>query len=332
MALINMQKNRKNHLKQWILPVAGLKGMGFKMPFWFLFVFLCSCGGSKPLSGGDTQGANPAEDTRASVGQVGICNRTDTVVQSLLLAVRKTECASVTDEDISSLKSLKISFDDQLLALEKKWKSEDNEIEKKKLKEDLEQFRSSAPRLTELKEGDFEGLTSLTNLDLSDNFLEDLPSGVFSPLSELEVLDLSGNQIVGPLNSASFTGLSKVKQLDLSGNRKLGGLSSRHAPDGLMLSVGVFTHLSSLQNLDLSDCMLHHGHKYRKDDLPSGVFKGLGRLNKLNLANNELERIHKSLFEDLKSVKTVDMKGNRFDSSEQRRITRDELPNSVVYF
>lgn len=306
--------------------------MWFKISCWFLLVFLCSCGGSKSSSVGGVQDTNPSEDTRASVGQSGICDRTETVIQSLLVATKKEECASVTDEDLSSLKSLKISFDDQLSTLEKKWESEDRQREKKKLREELEEFRTSAPRLRDLKEDDFKGLTSLTNLDLSDNFLEELPTGVFSPLSELEVLDLSGNQIIGPLNSASFSGLSKVKRLDLSSNKKLGGITSQNAPDGLMLNVGVFTHLTSLQDLNLSDCRLHHGHKYRKDDLPSGVFKGLNRLNKLNLSNNALERVHKDLFRDLKSVKTVDMKDNRFDSSERRRITRDELPNSVVYF
>lgn len=68
-----------------------------------------------------------------------------------------------------------------------------------------------------LSQGDFETLSNLKMLDLSQNKLTELPDGVFGPLSSLHNLDLSANQIVH-ISQNSFAGLEHLERLYLFSN------------------------------------------------------------------------------------------------------------------
>lgn len=58
---------------------------------------------------------------------------------------------------------------------------------------------------------------NLKELDLSNNHIAELPSGVFSDLKNLEILSLRENKLQ-TIRSETFTGLKKLKKLDLQKN------------------------------------------------------------------------------------------------------------------
>ena len=68
-----------------------------------------------------------------------------------------------------------------------------------------------------LKSGDFAGLTGLTNLNLDSNQLTTLPADIFSGLSALTTLTLNNNQL-STLPTGVFSGLTSLTTLNLSGN------------------------------------------------------------------------------------------------------------------
>ena len=106
--------------------------------------------------------------------------------------------------------------------------------------------------LTGLKDGDFNGLTSLTKLEIERNqSLGSLPSGIFDELTSLTELSLFGNDL-SSLPSGVFDNNTALETLWLPGN----GLWS--------LPSGVFDELTALKNL--------HLHQNRLTSLPSGIF------------------------------------------------------------
>ena len=71
--------------------------------------------------------------------------------------------------------------------------------------------------ITNIKPGDFAGLTKVTRLDLSFNSLTSLPDGVFEGLTALEELELANNQLRN-IEAGAFEGLQKLKKLRLLKN------------------------------------------------------------------------------------------------------------------
>lgn len=69
-----------------------------------------------------------------------------------------------------------------------------------------------------LSQDDFEGLGQLELLDLSQNELAEFPDGVFGMLSKLKNLDLSSNHIT-QIHKDSFSGLVQLERLYLHRNR-----------------------------------------------------------------------------------------------------------------
>ncbi|XP_070683921.1 vasorin-like [Pempheris klunzingeri] len=69
-----------------------------------------------------------------------------------------------------------------------------------------------------LSQDDFKGLGELEMLDLSQNELAEIPDGVFEMLSKLKNLDLSSNYITH-ISKDSFSGLVQLERLYLHANR-----------------------------------------------------------------------------------------------------------------
>ena len=138
--------------------------------------------------------------------------------------------------------------------------------------------------ITGLQAGDFQGLSSLKELDLLSNDLTRLPVGIFSGLSSLEELDLSSNDLTG-LPAGIFSGLSSLKELDLHGN------------DLTALQAGDFQGLPNLEELSLSFNDL--------TGLPGGDFQGLSSLKGLDLSSNDLAELPVGLFEGLQSLREL---------------------------
>ena len=163
--------------------------------------------------------------------------------------------------------------------------------------------------ITELKEGDFDGLTNLTTLNLGGNGLRSLippiiegiyltpifrkPSEIFDELTNLTTLDLSGNKL-SSLPSGVFDELTNLTGLNLANN----DLSS--------LSEDIFDELTNLTGLNLANNDL--------SSLPAGVFEELTNLTLLNLASNDLSSLPEDIFAELTNLIEVNLSENQLRS------------------
>ena len=127
----------------------------------------------------------------------------------------------------------------------------------------------------------FYGTYNLTTLDLSNNFIYELPDGLFNGVSSLKNLSLSYNLLQEIPKAIS---LSCLKKLYLSHNkiqdiRKLSNFTglqtlSLRGNNITHLNDGVFTNLTNLMELDLAENNIHY---FQPDSLE--ILKGLRFLN-----------------------------------------------------
>ena len=116
----------------------------------------------------------------------------------------------------------------------------------------------SSLRGSNLKSGDFAGLTGLTSLNLSNNEITTLPANIFSGLSALETLRLDDNQL-STLPSGIFAGLTSLTTLNLSGNPltslptgifdDLPSTVTKTLPDGVTINAAVPTTVGTISDI-----------------------------------------------------------------------------------
>lgn len=219
----------------------------------------------------------------------------------------------------------------------------------------------------------FSGLKELQTLHLGNNNIRLLPDGVFCPLSnlqllnltrnrirvserlgfgeassrlavcssnDLQVLDLSHNELralsetagfsrlrrlqqlylqynnISEIGNETFKGLVSLRQLDMANNKlevlpkdlfsNSKELRELHLQNNSLYSLeqGLFHRLEQLLVLDLSGNQLTSGH------IDAGTFNGLIRLIVLNLSHNALTRIDSSMFKDLYFLQILDLRNN----------------------
>ena len=179
---------------------------------------------------------------------ISICDRTPQIEAKILSMLGKTEadCGSVTAAELAGISWLRVY-----------WHSS----------------------LTTLKTGDFDGLTSLRELQLHSNRLSSLPAGIFDDLTSLEKLSLAGNN-----------------------------LSS--------LPAGVFDKLTSLTHLGLGHSLGRHGEEVGNSlaSLPAGVFDKLTKLTWLRLDNNSLSSLPPGIFDKLTNLRGLELYSNSLSS------------------
>lgn len=164
-------------------------------------------------------------------------------------------------------------------------------------------------------------LQELHDLDLSLNKLELVPenSGV-ATLRNLKFLNLSSNHI-SEIAELAFSALKNLNVLDLSGNqlRSLPGRLFRDsemtvlrlANNGLMeLPSGLFKMLAKLLVLDVS------GNQITSDTLNKETFADLIRLVVLDLSNNRLRSINAFTFQNQYSLQVLSLEGNDLETVE----------------
>lgn len=161
-----------------------------------------------------------------------------------------------------------------------------------------------------LAQEDFKGLVELELLDLSQNDLTEIPDGVFEMLSKLKNLDLSTNQITH-ISKGSFSGLVQLERLYLHSNR----IQSIHleAFEGLekllelKLQGNQLTLLPSLQfpSLLLLDLSNNNIPTLNPSDLQTP------HLETLKVASLKLTTLHEDLVASLKNLHELDISSNQ---------------------
>lgn len=192
-------------------------------------------------------------------------------------------------------------------------------------------------------------LVQLERLDLSYNNLWNLPKGSLCPLSNLEFLNLTRNQlrevgnflfdhnskcasnlkvldlsnnIIESLPSIGFSGLVRLQFLDLSYN-KIAFIADR-AFEGLMALATVKLNSNHLSTLppdllnDFRDIKEIYLNNNSLSVLPPGLFGGLRQLTILDLSMNELktEWINSVTFSGLIRLIVLDLSNNRITKVE----------------
>ena len=151
----------------------------------------------------------------------------------------------------------------------------------------------SPKNITTLKVGDFDGLTGLESLLVTNSSLSSLPSGIFDDLTNLEVLNLERNKL-SSLPVGIFDKLSALTTLYLSEN------------DFSSLSADIFDDLSDLTTLDLGENQL--------STLPAGIFDKLTALTRLELDQNRLSSLPADIFDDLSDLTFLNLYNNQLSS------------------
>ena len=252
---------------------------------------------------------NVADDTEISEADVfvSVCDRTPQVRDAIVAALpNASDCEDVTAADLAGITSLNLSFQN----------------------------------ITVLKANDFNGLTALEYLYLSNNGLSRLPDGIFDGLTELKYLNLWANGL-SSLPDGIFDELTALKSLYLLHNNlrslpagifdKLTVLKSLHLSynDLSSLPEGIFDNLTALEYLYLGDNDLSRLQEDIFDgptklkylslslndlrSLPDGIFDGLTALEQLSLWGNELRSLPYGIFDGLTALEELYLSGNIVD-------------------
>ena len=240
--------------------------------------------------------ATLAHHTPAQAQNAGICGRTEQVRNAILNRISGvTDCANVTAAHLTAITSiLHVTNDENLTAIA------DGDFDGLTA---LTTLNLGGNALTTLPSGVFDELTALTTLGLDSNALTALPSGVFDELTVLTTLYLDSNDLTTPLAKV-FDNLTALTFLDMGDN------------DLTALPSGVFDELTALTTLELQDNDL--------TTLPSGVFDKLTALTFLDLEDNALTALPSGVFDKLTALTKLDLDGN---SGAPFSPTADALPD-----
>uniref|UniRef100_A0A7E4V7N8 LRRCT domain-containing protein n=1 Tax=Panagrellus redivivus TaxID=6233 RepID=A0A7E4V7N8_PANRE len=148
--------------------------------------------------------------------------------------------------------------------------------------------------------------TRLKHLVLNNNIIRTIDPLLLKETVNLEVLDLSHNNLVA-LPNATFYALKRMQRLNLQNNQ----LTT--IPDG------VFSQMKELHTLDLSNNKI--------TNITKDSFRGLESLEVLRLSGNTLTNIHPEAFTPLKSLKKLVLSKNRLN-----KVTIHGLPNLETIF
>ena len=215
-----------------------------------------------PAFNGNTGYSGLAIEASEQSFQSGICNRTQQVQDAILVALSMSDCAAVTAALLAGITGT-LDLENESIA--------------------------------SLMDDDFADLTALTELNLTNTGLSTLtlPAGVFSDLTALERLFLSGNPQLTQLPAGILSGLTRLTTLELLNN----GLTD--------LSPQIFSDLTALESLILS------GNQLTTPTLPTGIFSGLTDLTVLGLGENQLTTLDANIFSDLENLTTLDLSSNQ---------------------
>ena len=217
-----------------------------------------------------TSGTYTVTVTRAAPGTSGVCGRTPAVRDAIVaLVTAASGCSAVTGAHLAAATGT---------------------------------LDISGQELTELNDGDFDGLGGLTGLDVSDNQLAALPR--LGDLSGLTTLDAHSNLLT---TLPSLNRLRGLTALDVSDNRlqrlpslnRLSGLTNLDASTNRLTALPSLNSLNGLTTLDASTNRLQR--------LPS--LDNLTALTGLNVHTNRLAALPS--LDNLTALTTLNVHTNR---------------------
>ncbi|XP_014359374.2 toll-like receptor 7 [Papilio machaon] len=193
--------------------------------------------------------------------------------------------------------------------------------ELKKLSIRSKNYDWSPNKNLELSLGTFNGLKELQILDLGKNNLKSVPSDVFCPLGNLQVLnitynkiksidrigfgkncgsglislDLSYNELKSLSEESEFTGLRRLQELKLQHN---------NITD---ISGEIFNGFPTLRILNISFNYLQ--------SIPDGTFTNTKELREIYLNNNQLYELARGVFHRLDQLLVLDLSNNQLSSA-----------------
>ncbi|XP_018333196.1 toll-like receptor 7 isoform X1 [Agrilus planipennis] len=182
----------------------------------------------------------------------------------------------------------------------------------------LTKLQISGHYLSELPKNAFASSISdkLVHLEITDGSLNFIPIESLQPLKKLKVLNLHNNAIQ-ELKKNQFKGLREVEVLDLSFNN-ISRLDVSHVSDLIKLGWcnvsqnnlkelprGTFARNSVLKLLNISH------NKIKK--LDSNSFRGLRFLRRLYISDNEINDIGRETFGTISKIGTIDLARNRLN-------------------
>ncbi|CAK1555203.1 unnamed protein product [Leptosia nina] len=191
----------------------------------------------------------------------------------------------------------------------------------RKLKIRSKNYEWSPTKNLELSLNSFNGLSELQALDLAQNNIKFVPSGVFCSLENLNSLNLTHNRIrtVGQLGFGQGCGLN-LHHLDLSHN-EIKSLSA----DSELLKLRSLQHLF-LQHNNITDIsseafdglvsmrVLNISHN-RLYTLPEGLFANARELREVYLNDNSLFELARGIFNRLEQLIVLDLSSNQLTSN-----------------
>ena len=211
----------------------------------------------------------------------GICDRTEEVADAVVAEVQNSRaeatCADITEDELGS----------------------------------IEGPLSISPPV--LQSGDFAGLTSLTELEITGSELVLLRSDTFAGLGDLETLVVKSPSLT-TIHSGAFDGLANAKTLHLQGNnikavprdifRGLDNLETLRVYGNRIssLPIGVFSGLERLGVLDL--------HTGGVKNLSHGVLAGMPNLRALHFRNESTGTLESGAFSGLDNLQWLYLEGS----------------------
>ena len=211
----------------------------------------------------------------------GICDRTEEVADAVVAEVQNSRaeatCADITEDELGS----------------------------------IEGPLSISPPV--LQSGDFAGLTSLTELEITGRELVLLRSDTFAGLGDLETLEIKSPSLT-TIHSGAFDGLANAKTLQLQGNnikavprdifRALDNLETLRVYGNRIssLPIGVFSGLERLGVLDL--------HTGGVINLSHGVLAGMPNLRALHFRNESTGTLESGAFSGLDNLQWLYLEGS----------------------
>ena len=167
----------------------------------------------------------------------------------------------------------------------------------------LKKLHLSSNQITNVNGDLFKGLNNLTELGLRYNQISRIPESIFQDLVSLESLDLAFNKInfldKNGLHQGSkiFQGLNKLVSLDF------------HDNEISIIPEGIFQSLVSLTHLTIGNNKLTFLDQNGNQQGPN-VFLGLNQLEGLFLLNNQIIVIPNGLFQNLFSLRILNLESN----------------------